>query len=34
MLVMLPIINPQRMREDYGSRSVCVRVYVCYQASC
>ena len=30
------IINPRRMREGYGSRSVCkwVSVCVCYRASC
>ena len=30
------IINPRRMREGYGSRSVCVCVCVsvCYHASC
>ena len=30
------IINPRHMHNGYGSRSVCVCVYlcVCYQASC
>ena len=28
------VINPWRMREGYGSRSVCVCVCVCYHASC
>ena len=32
----LCIVNPRRMREGYGSRSVCLSVClsVCYHASC
>ena len=28
------LVNPRRMREGYGSRSVCVCLSVCYRTSC